>query len=267
MFEIHEVKTLDLAELAPYRTLRRPLEHQKQGIFVAEGDKVVRRLLSSGLTPVSMLMTPGWFQRLFPEGTQSPCPVFLADKKLVETIVGYGLHQGIMAVARIPQEQTLEETLHRVQPPRLLIVLDGIASAENVGVIVRSAAAFGAHGILVGQTSSSPYLRRAVRNSMGAVFRLPVVSSTNIVEDVSLLRRKSFSVIAAHPRASLSIFEADLKGDLCVILGNEENGVSASVLEICTHQIRIPMLNKTDSLNVSSACAVFLYEVQRQQKD
>ena len=167
MFQAREVTTLDQPELAPYRTLRRPVEHQKQGIFVAEGEKVVRRLLDSGLTLVSMLMTPSWFEKLFPAGTQQPCPVFLAEKKLMETIVGYGLHQGIMAVARIPAEQPISETLRQSRPPFLLVALDGIASAENVGVMVRSAAAFGAHGILVGETSASPYLRRAVRNSSG----------------------------------------------------------------------------------------------------
>jgi len=265
MFQVQEVTTLEMPELAPYRTLRRPVEHQKQGIFVAEGEKVVRRLLSSGLTPVSMLMTHAWFQRLFPAGTELPCPVFLAEKKLMETIVGYGLHQGIMAVARIPAEQPLKEMLHPAQSPYLLVALDGIASAENVGVIVRCAAGFGAHAILAGETSSSPYLRRAVRNSMGAVFRLPICSSTNIVDDLKALRGNGFSVTAAYPRASLSIYEADLTGDLCVVLGNEEKGVSANVLEICTHHVSIPMLNQTDSLNVSSACAVFLYEVQRQR--
>jgi len=267
MFEVREVTTLNLPELAPYRTLRRPVEHQKQGIFVAEGDKVVRRLLDSGLTLVSMLMTPDWFHRLFTTGTQPPCQVFVADKKLVETIVGYGLHQGIMAVGRIPREQPLDEMIQLTQQPHLLVALDGIANAENVGVIMRNAAAFGAQGIVVGETSSSPYLRRAVRNSMGAVFRLPVVSSTNTVEDLGSLRTKGFSVIAAHPRASLSLYEADLTGDLCLILGNEESGVSTPVLEICTHQISIPILNQIDSLNVSSACAVFLYEIPRQRKD
>jgi len=267
MFEAREVPSLDVAELAPYRTLRRPMEHQKQGIFVAEGEKVVRRLLNSGLAVISMLMTSGWFSKLFPTGTELPCQVFLADKKLVETIVGYNLHQGIMAVGSIPPERPFDETIRSLPQPHLLVALDGIASAENVGVIVRNAAAFGAQAILAGETSSSPYLRRAVRNSMGAVFRLPVVSSSNIVEDLKALREKRVSVIAAHPRSSRSIYVEDLTGNLCLVLGNEEHGVSGPVLETCTHQISIPMLNETDSLNVSSACAVFLSEIQRRRKD
>jgi len=260
---------LDLPELEPYRTLRRPLEHRKQGIFVAEGEKVVRRLLDSGLTIVSMLMTPEWFQQVFEAenwGREDSFDVFLGERKLLESIVGYRLHQGILAVAIVPAESSLQDAIPTFSKPHLLVALDGIVSTENVGVIVRNCAAFGVDGILVGETTSSPYLRRAVRNSMGTIFRLPVFSVSNLVTTLSGLRSEyGTTIVAADPEGQISIYAADFSGNTCIVFGNEGSGLSSSILEVCTIRVAIPMLKEADSLNVANAGAVFLYEARRRR--
>jgi tRNA G18 (ribose-2'-O)-methylase SpoU len=258
---IHEVQTLDVPQLKPYLTLRRPQEHIQQGIFVAEGEKVVRRLLRSNLTVVSLLLTRNWFEELERKYPLDGPEIFIADKNLLESIVGYSLHQGIMAVAKVPAERDLHELLHSLPHPFLIVALDGIVSAENVGVIVRNSGAFGVNAVLTDKTSSSPYLRRAVRNSMGVVFRLHVLH-VNLVETLPKLGCK---VVAATPHADQTLQDADLTNDLCVVFGNEGSGISAKVLEECDLRVAIPMLNETDSLNVASASAVFLYEVQRRE--
>jgi tRNA G18 (ribose-2'-O)-methylase SpoU len=267
-----EVSSLDLPELEPYRTLRRPLDHQKQGIFVAEGEKVVRRLLDSGLSVVSLLLTPQWFERIegvlrerYGELRQPPPEIFISDQKFLERIVGFNLHQGIMAVARIPEERNLGELIRESPKPCLFIALDGLVNSENVGIVVRCAGAFGVDGIIVGETSSSPYLRRAVRNSMGAVFRLPVVHVKNLVETLRDIADRRIHVIAAHPDGNGRIFETDFRRDVCLVFGNEGEGISQQVLSVCPTHVAIPMLNHTDSINVASASAVFLYEVRRQR--
>ncbi len=277
-YKIQEVTSLNLPELQPYRTLRRPIEHIRDGIFVAEGEKVVRRLLSSDLTIVSMLMTPQWYKQLFNTehlsfitpslqlSTIQQQTIFLAEKFLLESIVGFNLHQGIMAVANVPEARTLEETITGITQPHLLIALDGLVNSENVGVIVRNCAAFGVDGIIVGETSSSPYLRRAVRNSMGAVFGLPVVHSSNLVESLSMIKKNySTKIIAANLGEDNSIHTTDLSGNICIVLGNEGEGISKSVLNACDMSVTIPMMNGTDSLNVASASAVFLYEARKQR--
>jgi tRNA G18 (ribose-2'-O)-methylase SpoU len=260
---IHHIKNLDLPELQPYRTLRRPEQHKQQGIFVAEGSKVVERLLQSGLTIVSMLLTPTWCEKLF-AGNPPSYDLYLAEKKLLESIVGFPLHQGVMAVARVPTESSLPDALPRFEHPFLFVAMDGIASAENVGVIVRNASAFGATAILSGETSGSPYLRRAVRNSMGAVFCMPVFHSTNIVEDIRMLQGSwRTTVVGADPSGMLSIHETDFTSDICVVFGNEGDGLSGAVKNACDLLVSIPMLNQTDSLNVSAASATFLYQARR----
>jgi len=269
--QIRTAVSLDSPELQPYRTLRRPVDHFKEGIFVAEGEKVVRRLLSSGLHVLSLLLTEEWFGNLRNDGALSKLTesttAFVAKKELVETIVGYNLHQGIMAIGKVPTEQPLRERIESSPQPYFIVALDGLVNAENVGMIVRNCAAFGVDMILVGQTSSSPYLRRAVRNSMGAVFRMPIVHSRNLSADLMQLRAlHKTSIVAAHLHDSQPIATADFRLNLCVVFGNEGDGVSPCVLDACDMRVGIPMMNGTDSLNVASASAVFLHEVRRQRQ-
>lgn len=265
--EVHRLTENGLLE--PYRTLRRPLDHQEQGIFVAEGEKVVRRLLESGLPVLSVLLTPEWLEthRVLLQENNSPIEVFVAPKKLVESIVGFNLHQGIMAVARIPAPTSLEGLLAKSPSPHVVVAIDGLTNAENLGVLVRNCAAFGVQGLLVGETSSSPYLRRAVRNSMGAVFTMPVVPVTDLAETLRRLRSTyGIRSIAAHPRATgESLYEADFRKSCCIVFGSEGEGISPRVLEACDDAVAIPMHHGVDSLNVASASAVFLAEVRRQR--
>lgn len=264
MKKVQEISNLTLPGLEPYRTLRRPETHIQQGIFVAEGEKVVRRLMESGLTIVSMLMTPEWFHELKPPYTG--ISVYVASKNLLESIVGFRLHQGIMAVAKVPEQEPWNDLVTRLQQPYLFVALDGLNHAENVGVVVRNCSAFGVQAILVGKTSSHPYLRRAVRNSMGAIFSLPVYSAEDLPQTLTSLKQDHhMAIIGADPNASESIHQTELTGNVCIVFGNEDVGISAEVQDVCTARVAIPMNNGTDSLNVASASAVFLHEISRQR--
>ncbi len=152
-------------------------------------------------------------------------------------------------------------------PPRLVVALDGLTNSENIGVLVRTCAALGVQALLVGETCSSPYLRRAVRNSMGAIFTLPVVHSTGLVADLGRLRSAGFTVAAAHPHATGStISEFDWTRDVCVVFGSEGEGIADVILQACDAAVAIPLRNGIDSLNVANAAAVFFYEIDRQRR-
>lgn len=264
---IIRIKNLEDPALQPYRTMRRPLEHEKSGIFVAEGEKVVRRLVASNLVVVSALMTDEWLEHYQPLLNHRPgIPVYVAAKPLLETIVGFDLHQGIMAVAKIPESDSLGDVLKGAARPFFLAAVDGLTNSENLGVLVRNCAAFGVQALLVGETSSSPYLRRAVRNSMGAVFTLPFVECKNLAVQLSVLQSAhDVRVIATHPTGDRHLAKADLKGNVCFVFGSEGNGISKEVLEVCTDRVSIPMHKGIDSLNVASASAAFLFEAARQR--
>lgn len=269
--EINTIHTLEFPELQPYRTLRRSAEHIRQGIFVAEGEKVVRRLLESSIEVVSLLLTEGWLDDLHPalrRISDGRVKAWVAPKELLESIVGFHLHQGVMAVGKIPQPISLSEVIQLSSSPRLLVALDGLTNADNVGVIVRNCVAFGVDALVVPKNSSSPYLRRAVRMSMGSVFSLPVVQ-VHILADAcrDLADRFRIRVIAAHPKRDATLVEdANLNGDLCFVLGSEGTGISDEVIAVCSEKISIPISDGTDSLNVATASGILLFETQRRRR-
>jgi tRNA G18 (ribose-2'-O)-methylase SpoU len=271
---IQKVSVLDLPELAPYRTLRRAAEHAAQGIFVAEGDKVVRRLLESNFGVVSVLLPEtrvAEFEPLLRARPEKEILVFAVTKKsILEELVGFEMFQGVLAIGKIPAIVTLEKILTDSPAPRFFTAVDSLTSAENIGLLVRNCAAFGVQALIVGETSSSPFLRRAVRNSMGAIFQLPVVElkseKRTLPDTLRELRAQGIHCIAAHPHTEKRILsQTDFAGNCCVVFGSEGNGLSAEVLAACDEAVAVPMANGVDSLNVGAAAAVFLYEAARQR--
>ena len=249
--------------------MRQQWEHRKQGIFVAEGEKVVRRLLESDFNLISLLLPHRWAQEYEPLLQKRPepdIPVYVADKELLEKLIGFSMYQGVMAVAKVPEPATLDSVLKSTPKPHLFVALDGVSNAENLGVVLRGCAAFGAQALFSGETCASPFLRRAVRNSMGAIFKIPVVETPNLVECLGAMKQHGIRVVAAHPHAEGRFFSGtDLKGDCCLVLGSEGEGISIEVLDVCDEAASVPMQNDVDSLNVASAAVVFLYEAVRQR--
>jgi tRNA G18 (ribose-2'-O)-methylase SpoU len=270
MFRVHYIDNLELPELRPYRTMRQSQEHWEQGIFVAESEKVVRRLLESDFTVVSVLLPEKWlapFEPLLKARPEPDIAVYVArEKHVLEKLVGFSMFQGVLAVGRIPVRLTLEQVLEMSAQPRLLVAVEGVANAENLGALVRNCLAFQAQALIVGESSSSPFLRRSVRNSMGTIFHLPVLETPNLVQTLQELRSRSIRCIAAHPHAQgRTLPQADFGSDCCVLFGGEGHGITPAALQACDDAVAIPMPPNVDSLNVGAAAAVFLYEARRQR--
>ena len=266
--QITPVQSLDAPELALYRTLKRVEEHERAGVLVAANFKTVKRLLASQYTVVSALVTPAWLEKLEPQlrSRTENISIFVAEQKLLETITGYVMHQGALAVAKIPPLPDLETLLNKSPRPLLLAAVEGLASAENLGAVVRSCAAFGAHILIIGETCGSPFQRRAVAGSMGTIFEQPVVRVDNLVETLKALRARGVRCLAAHPRADAKKLAAvDLRGDCCLLFGAEGPGLTSAALAACDDAVEIPMPSHMNSLNVAVATGVFLYEATRQR--
>ncbi|MGA3283768.1 MAG: RNA methyltransferase [Verrucomicrobiota bacterium] len=294
MFHIQKISAFDLPELRPYATMKRPLEHETQGIFVAEGVKVVRRLIESHFAIASVVLPEKWLDDFRPllQARPEQITIYLAEKKFLETLVGFSMFQGVLAVGKIPPPVSLDDILQKSPKPRLFVAVDALTNAENLGALVRNCVAFGVQALMVGETSSSPFLRRAVRNSMGTIFQLPVIElnhrrgelrepqpspeksvhrgtppSKTLAQALHDLRARGVRCIAAHPHTDKKFLShADFSADCCIVFGSEGYGISASVLEACSEAVAIPMPPTVDSLNVGAAAAVFLYEVARQRE-
>ena len=267
MVEKIPIDTLDLPELEPYRHMKWQFEQRQQGIFVAEGEKVVRRLLESPLPVVSALLIERWFVELEPLFAARPERIraYIAEKSLLEHIIGFTIYQGVLAIGRAPENARLHEILARDKSP-LIVAVEGVSSAENIGGLVRNCAAFGASGIVVAENSCSPYLRRAVRSSMGTVFKLPLLETSSLLRTIQELKEAGVKTIAAHPHTNQTqISQADFRGPTCIVLGAEGTGLTPEILAACDEPVVIPMQAEVDSLNVGAAGAVFLYEAMRQR--
>ena len=224
--------------------------HCPSGTFVGDGLRVVTKMLERGAV-MKLLCTPEWAQRIsVPPGVE----VRTAPRDRLNQLVGFRLHQGLMALGRIPPP-----------PPILgsfLVALDDISNAENVGSILRSCAAFGVEGVLVGPTTASPWLRRSVRVSMAAALQVPV----HFVGDLPGLVRER-NAWAAHIHGVRRTYtEIDMRGEICLVLGGESQGPTDRVLAACRGSIYIPMAEGWDCLNVGASAAVLLGEAQRQRR-
>jgi tRNA G18 (ribose-2'-O)-methylase SpoU len=295
MLRIQKILALDLPELAPYRSLKRSAEHAKLGIFVVEGDKVLHRLLESEFTVVSVLLLESRLAEFEPKLRARPeknIAVFVCERPVMDELVGFEIYQGVLAIGKIPALRSLEKILAASPHPHFFAAMDGLSNAENIGVLMRNCVAFGVQALIAGETCSSPFLRRSVRNSMGAIFKLPVLElaqpdstrwgeplktkpngspgvsphRSTLAQTLRELRARGVRCIAAHPHTDKKVLsQADFTGDCCVVFGSEGHGISQKVLAACDEAVAIPMANDVDSLNVSAAAAVFLYEVNRQR--
>lgn len=257
--------------LEPYRSLKGK-QLEREGIFIAEGEKVVRSMLDARIKVVSCLTaadTVGRYKRILGEAVKRGADIYIADKALIEGVIGFRFHRGIMAVGRCPVKRTVAEALARPARGRgqLLVALNAINDPQNVGLIARNAAAFGADALIVDGATYDPYYRRAVRNSMGTIFGLTVCYEKDLAPSLRRLQKLGVRIIAAAPGGkSIDIADADLSGSICLVFGNEESGVAEDVLRIADVRARIPISKDVDSLNVAGASAVFLYETRRRAR-
>jgi tRNA G18 (ribose-2'-O)-methylase SpoU len=264
------VTSLDAPELEPYRTLRGRTHHWQEGYCVAESEKVVRALLASSLEVHSLLMNEYWLQEFETElqrGGFSQTRVYVADDRLLERIVGFPLHQKLLAIGVLPENPPLER-IHNVRAGRSVhVALEGIADAENMGMILRNCAAFGAHSLIVGPDSSSPWLRRSVRVSLGNVFSLMIHRTDDVLRTLQHCREVfDWRIIGTTPRGGAPNIETRRAGDvenMCLLFGSEANGLSNRALGACDERFSIPMRGGVDSINVANAVAVALFEATR----
>jgi len=220
-----------------------------EGMYIGDGDKVVRRMLRVGKVD-RILCTADWVERLpIPPGVD----VRVAPRQELFAIVGFRLHQGIMALGSIPPEKPPAGTFH--------VALDGLSNAENVGAILRTCAAFGVDGLIIGPGTASPWLRRAVRVSLGAPLVVPVHTVPDLAAAVAPL-----NAYAAHIHGEKVDYRSiDCAKPVCLVLGSEPLGVTDPVLKACKGVIYIPMSTEWDCLNVAASAAVLISEVRRQR--
>lgn len=235
--------------------------------FIADGIHVVRRMLESPIGIHSIFGLSDKIQELNDLIVSRKLPeqsVMTTDKAFMESITGYPYHQGIMAIGFQPPNVQISELGPRI------IALDGLTDAENVGAIIRNCAAFGVNSVLMDGNSSSPYLRRAVRVSMGYVFDMRIHVADDLAATLECLKNKSrYKIIGTAARSddarAASVSSRAFAEKHVIIIGSEGRGMRKEVMEKADEILSIPLKTGIDSLNAACASAVFLFVSEMQE--
>ena len=144
-------------------------------------------------------------------------------------------------------------------------VFDGVTDVRNFGAIARSAECAGAHGLIVPLKNAAPVNAEAIRSSAGALTSIPVCRVGSIRNTIKMLQTEGYQIVAATEKSRKLLYDADFTRPTAIVMGNEERGISKEVMKLCDEQLAIPMIGHIESLNVSAAAAVMLFEVVRQR--
>jgi tRNA G18 (ribose-2'-O)-methylase SpoU len=239
--------------------LRRRLE-TTHGLFMAEGEMVIRRAVSAGYQMRSLLVTKdrlAGLADLAELGHVGDTPVYVVSAEVAEAITGFRVHRGALASMYRRPIPPVAEVLARAQR---IVVLEDLVDHENVGAIFRCAAGLGFDAAVLAPRCADPLYRRAVKVSTGAVFALPYARMPDWRGGLADIRAAGYRLLALTPAADATpIAEARVGGKLALMLGTEGGGLSRRWLDAADERIRIPMLAGTDSLNVASAAAIACY--------
>lgn len=259
----------DDPRLEPYRSVR---HRDPRFGFIAEGSLVVQRLLQSDYSIRSLLIHIGQ-ERRYLDQIPDEVPVYLVTPELGRQIAGYDFHRGVLAHGECQPMRAIDELpqgLTRASRGRtgrggVALGLIGISDPENVGSLLRSAAAMNVHDIVLGPGTISPYVRRVIRVSMASVFLHRFYQLPSPVEQITWLQERGIDFAATTLQAGaidVRDFQRE-RGDssLVLLVGNEATGLDDEVQNECRYCVTLPMAQGTDSLNVSVAGAIFLHEL------
>lgn len=251
--------------LAPYLNLSDRELASRCDLFIAEGEHLVRRLLASRIAPESILVTHRKVDEIAPLAPPA-CRVYAASDAVIQAVLGFKFHSGVIACARRPRSPTVDEVLQSAGSGRFtLVICPETHNTENLGSLIRISAALGAGAMILGPRCCDPFYRRVVRVSMGAVFALPIVRSIDLATDLAALRaRWEIELIAAvADRAGAeTLTTGTSRGRRAAILfGSESQGLSRQWLELCDRRVTIPMHLGQDSLNVAVAAGIILWRL------
>ncbi len=240
----------------------RRVSEPKSGLFVAEGDTVIRRALAAGYQPRSLLMSERWLESLgdviadFPE-----MDVVVAAPDVLEEITGFNVHRGALASMHRPTLPSLRDLLSTA---RTVVVLEDIVDHTNVGAVFRSAAALSVDAIVISPRCADPLYRRSVKVSMGTVFAVPWTRAVEWPRALDEIRSLGHTTMALTPSGAMNIRDLDpVPSKWALLLGTEGTGLTDAALDACDLRVRIPMAGGVDSLNVAAAAAVACYALQQ----
>lgn len=257
------ISSSDDPRIAPYCSVRERDLTGRQGRFIAEGEVVLNVMLASNYRPESLLISHK--QLAFAEQAQNllgdDVPVYIAEQTVMDAIVGFPIHRGLLAVGLRGPEPEPETLLASLPDNALVLGLAGLANHDNIGGIFRNAAAFGADAVLLDAACCDPLYRKALRVSVGGILKVPFARTTNVDTMIADLRHSGFRILALSPGGQHDLKSLRHEGKTALILGAEGPGLPEHILQQ-VETVSIPMAGGFDSLNVATTSGIALYQMQ-----
>jgi tRNA G18 (ribose-2'-O)-methylase SpoU len=251
----------DDPRIQEYRAVSEPELARASGFFVAEGRLIVRRTIEDGRYRLrSLLLSETARRDLEPvlERLADDVPIYICAVRDFAAITGFDIHRGCLALACRPAALPVESVLDEA---RLVVVLEAVANADNVGGVFRNAAAFGADAVLLSPSCCDPLYRKAIRTSMAATLQVPFARLADWPRGLAALEARGFTIVGLTPRASalsLERFAASRPARVALLVGNEGLGLSREAEGAAQHLVRVPIRPDVDSLNLVVATGIAL---------
>lgn len=255
----------DDPRIEAYRAVKERDLLGRQHRFIAEGEVVLRVLLRQSRFEIeSLLLGEGRVEGLNDalHSLPSEVPVYIANRQVMDAIVGFPIHRGILAIAKRPVMPPVEALLAGLPEKALVVVMVGLANHDNVGGIFRNAAAFGADAVLLDQETCDPLYRKAIRVSVGGALVVPFTRAPSADVLVQALEGASFEVIALSPSGKEVLSEVQPARRTALLLGAEGPGLPPDLMAR-TRTVSIPMSGGFDSLNVATTSGIALHHLTR----
>jgi tRNA G18 (ribose-2'-O)-methylase SpoU len=266
---VHDITDPDDDRLGDYRALTdlelRTRWEPPNGVFIAEGELVLRRAVRAGYRPRSYLIDAKRVDQL--ADLAGDTPVYAAPPGVLDSVTGFHVHRGVLGSFHRRPLRTAADVLG---PARRVAILEDVNNHTNIGAVFRGAAALGVDAVLLSPTCADPLYRRSVRVSMGEVFAVPYARLEPWPDGLDQVRRAGFTVLALTPAPDavpLQRLTPAQRERTALLLGAEGPGLSRSALAASDVPVRIPMRRGVDSLNVAAAAAVAFWELGRDDED
>ena len=261
--EVITIKDPADPRIAAYRDIREADLVGRDGCFIAEGEVVLRVLLgASRHRPISLLIAQKRIERLAPLLATAPpdTMIFSAGQAVLDAIVGFPIHRGVLALGRRAAARTPDDLLAGLEAETLVLVLFGIGNHDNIGGLFRNAAAFGVGAVLLDAHCCDPLYRKAIRVSVGGALVTPFARLAPGDDPIALLRAHNLEPIALTPRGAMRLIDLPRTRRTALLLGAEGPGLDDALIERAT-AVSIPMSAGFDSLNVATTSGIALHQL------
>ena len=264
MTRIIEINEATDRRLRPYANLRSDIDRESDSdSFVVEGRWCVQRLIESRQTIRSIVVERGKEKEVAGWLTDAT-PLYSLPPEQIRQLVGFDFHRGVLASGRRPPLLSIDQLAFTKDLPAMALAVLGVTEKENLGSIIRTAAALGIENLLIGPKTADPYSRRVIRVSMATVFQQQLFALDGPETQLAELRRnRNIRTIVTTLDADATPLDELVRDDRdsILVVGNEAEGVDRSIQAIATDRVTIPMRPGTDSLNVSIAAAIVMYQL------